>query len=234
MIVASPESPKKTAVERVYVWEFPVRLTHWILFVAIIVLSVTGYYMGHPFIDVQGAAKDHFVMGTMITIHIYAAIFFIAAFVLRIYWFFVGNRYVRLGEYIPLSARRFHSLWNALLYYAFLRREPDYYAGHNALAAGSYAMIYVVYLLMIATGLVLYAVNTSLGAPIRVFDRLAPLFGGLPMTRLIHHIGMWIIWLFVVMHVYFVLLSSLIERIGTFDSIFSGYKFMPTSKADES
>jgi hypothetical protein len=63
---------------------------------------------------------------------------------------------------------------------------------------------------------------------------LAPLFGGLPMARLIHHIGMWIILIFAVVHIYFVLLSSVIEHIGTFDSIFSGYKFLPERKADHS
>jgi Ni,Fe-hydrogenase I cytochrome b subunit len=40
--------------------------------------------------------------------------------------------------------------------------------------------------------------------------------------------------MFAVVHVYFVLLSSVIEHIGTFDSIFSGYKFLPERKADHS
>ena len=32
-----------------YVWEWPVRLTHWFNMLAIVVLSVTGYYIGHPY-----------------------------------------------------------------------------------------------------------------------------------------------------------------------------------------
>jgi Ni/Fe-hydrogenase 1 B-type cytochrome subunit len=60
-----------------------------------------------------------------------------------------------------------------------------------------------------------------------------PLFGGLQMARLIHHVGMWIILIFVVVHVYFVFLSSVIEHIGTFDSIFSGYKFVPEEEAEK-
>jgi Ni,Fe-hydrogenase I cytochrome b subunit len=54
---------------------------------------------------------------------------------------------------------------------------------------------------------------------------LVPLFGGLPIARLIHHIGMWVLLIFVVVHIYFVLLSSVTDHAGTFDSIFSGYKF---------
>ena len=30
-------------LERVYVWEMPVRLTHWVLFFSILILSATGY-----------------------------------------------------------------------------------------------------------------------------------------------------------------------------------------------
>jgi Ni/Fe-hydrogenase 1 B-type cytochrome subunit len=59
-----------------YVWELPVRVTHWLIVVSIAVLAVTGYYIGDPFIAVSGPARDHFVMGTMRVIHLYAAIVF--------------------------------------------------------------------------------------------------------------------------------------------------------------
>ncbi len=232
--LAQQPPARKVTLQRVYVWEVPVRVTHWVLFFSILVLSATGYYIGHPYIDVSGPAKEHFVMGTMIVVHIYAAIFFTIAVVARLYWFFWANRYARLSEYIPVTMRRLRSLWRTFLYYSFISNEPTHYPGHNALAAGSYIMIFAVYLVMIVTGLVLYAVNTTIGAPIRIFEYLAPLLGGLPMARLLHHVGMWIILIFAVVHIYFVLLSSLIEHVGTFDSIFSGYKFMPTRKVDKS
>ena len=225
---------KEVTLERVYVWELPVRLSHWLLFFSIIVLSATGYYIADPFISVPGAAKNHFVMGTVRTVHMYAAIVFTLAVLVRIYWMFAGNGYARLTQFIPLSLRRLRSLWKTFLYYSFIRREPDDYPGHNALAGASYAMIFVVYLVMIATGLALYSVVASVGSPFRVLSFLIPLFDGLQMARLIHHIGMWIVLIFVVMHVYFVFLSSIIEHIGTFDSIFSGYKFMPKRRAGAS
>jgi Ni/Fe-hydrogenase 1 B-type cytochrome subunit len=229
------ESPKKEiTLERLYVWELPVRLTHWVLFFSIIVLSATGYYIGNPYISVPGAATDHFVMGTMRVVHLYAAIIFTLAVLVRIYWLFVGNGYARLMQFIPLSLDRLRSLWKTFLFYSFIRHEPDDYPGHNALAAASYAMIFVVYLVMIATGLALYTAIVSAGSSFQVFAFLVPLFDGLQMARLIHHISMWIILLFVVVHVYFVFLSSVIEHIGTFDSIFSGYKFVPKRRADAS
>jgi Ni/Fe-hydrogenase 1 B-type cytochrome subunit len=229
------QSPKrKVTLERVYVWELPVRLTHWLLFFSIIVLSATGYYIAHPFISVPGQAKDHFVMGTARTIHLYAAIVFTLSAAARIYWFFAGNQYARLAEFIPVSVRRLRSLMRTFLYYSFIRHDPDEYAGHNALAGGSYALIFMVYLVLIATGLALYTVVASATSPFQVFEFLVPWLGGLQMARLIHHIGMWIVLIFAVVHIYFVLLSSIIEHIGTFDSIFSGYKFMPERKTEVS
>jgi len=225
-------APRKVTLERVYVWELPVRLTHWVLFFSILVLSATGYYIASPFISVSGPAGDHFVMGTVRTIHLYAAIAFTLAVLVRIYWFFAGNRFARLSEFIPVSKRRWRSLWRTFLYYSFIRHEPDDYAGHNALAAGTYFVIILIYLLMIATGLALYTVDASVSSPFQIFDFLVPLFDGLQVARLIHHVGMWIVLIFAVIHVYFVFLSSAIEHIGTFDSIFSGFKFMPDQEVD--
>jgi len=229
------EAPKKELnLERLYVWELPVRLTHWVIFFAIVILAATGYYIGNPFISVPGAATSHFVMGTVRAVHLYTAIIFAMAVLVRIYWLFVGNSYARLSQFIPMSRQRLQNLWRTLLYYSFIRHDPDDYPGHNALGAGSYAMIFAVYLIMIATGLALYTAIASAGSPFQVFDFLVPLFDGLQMARLIHHIGMWVVLVFVIMHIYFVFLSSIVEHIGTFDSIFSGYKFVPRRRTGTS
>jgi Ni/Fe-hydrogenase 1 B-type cytochrome subunit len=214
-------------LERVYVWELPVRLAHWFLFFSILTLAATGFYIGHPFISVPGPAKDHFLMGTVRMIHVYAAIVFTVSLFARLYWFFVGNRYARWSEFIPLTGRRLRNLFKTIMFYSFLRHDPDDYAGHNALAGATYIVIYAVYLLMITTGLALYTVYASVHSPFQVFGFLTPVFGGLPMARALHHIGMWVVLVFVVIHVYFVLLASIVEHNGTLGSIFSGYKFIP-------
>ena len=36
------------AVFPVYVWELPVRIWHWVMAVAMVVLAVTGYLIGSP------------------------------------------------------------------------------------------------------------------------------------------------------------------------------------------
>ena len=48
---------------RVYAWEFPIRLTHWLNVLSILTLSVTGLYIGFPFIHATSA--DQYIMGTI-------------------------------------------------------------------------------------------------------------------------------------------------------------------------
>jgi Ni/Fe-hydrogenase 1 B-type cytochrome subunit len=216
---ASRDVGRDMGLARVYVWELPVRISHWLIFFSIIILSFTGYYIGHPFIIVSGPARDHF--------HLYTAIVFVQAVFVRIYWMFAGNTYARITELIPLTPRRFRSLWQAMLFYSYIRRDPEEYPGHSALAGMSYLAIFAIYLVMIVTGLALYASQSAVDSPFRVFGALAPMFYGLPIARLIHHVGMWLLLIFVVVHIYFVLLSSITDYAGTFDSIFSGYKFFP-------
>jgi Ni,Fe-hydrogenase I cytochrome b subunit len=38
-----------TEYYEVYVWEWPVRLFHWVNFLSIMVLAATGYLIGNPF-----------------------------------------------------------------------------------------------------------------------------------------------------------------------------------------
>jgi Ni/Fe-hydrogenase 1 B-type cytochrome subunit len=225
MSAVPAEAAPRVSLERVYIWELPVRLVHWLLFFSILTLAATGYYIGHPFISAPGAASQHFIMGTMRSVHLYASVVFTLAALVRVYWAFAGNAYARWSELIPVSRQRWRSFKQALLFYTFLSRESVDYLGHNALAGLTYAGIFAVYFVMIATGFALYTVYASPSSPMQLFGFLIPLFDGLQVARLIHHIGMWVILVFMVAHVYFPVLYSIVERNGVFDSIFSGYKF---------
>jgi len=221
-------------LERVYVWQLPVRLVHWLLFFSIVILAATGYYLGNPFISVPGPAREHLLMASVRVVHLYASIVFTLSALVRVYWAFAGNSYARWPDFVPVSMRRLQNFKKSLLFYTFLSREPDEYLGHNAVAALTYLLIFVVYFIMIATGLALYIVYAPLNSPMRVFTFLIPIFHGLQDARLIHHIGMWVILVFAVVHVYFVVLYSIVEHIGIFDSIFSGFKFQASRKSAQS
>ena len=40
----------KTELVRTYVWEKPVRITHWLIFFAVVSLCFTGLYIHRPFL----------------------------------------------------------------------------------------------------------------------------------------------------------------------------------------
>jgi Ni/Fe-hydrogenase 1 B-type cytochrome subunit len=224
---AVPETDDSISLERVYVWELPLRLVHWLIFLSVVVLAATGYYIGNPFFS------GPLVMARIRTVHLATSIVFTLALLVRVYWAFAGNRYARWSELLPLSRRRLVSLWRSTAFYTFLSREPVEYLGHNGLAGLTYAFIYFVGLVMVATGLALYTVDAASGSPMQFFAFLIPIFGGLQMARLIHHIGMWVFLLFMVAHVYFVVLYSTVEHLGIFDSILSGFKFEARKKASK-
>jgi Ni/Fe-hydrogenase 1 B-type cytochrome subunit len=218
---------RPTELVRVYVWQWPVRMTHWSTAYSILFLAVTGFYMGHPFITVGGPAGQHFVMGWAKTIHFYSAIVFSLSVLSRLAWMFMGNRYSTWDKFVPVARRRLSGLWNSLRYYFFQLRQPPGFVGHNPLAGFTYLFVFALFLVMIATGLALYNVSAPVGSPFRVFGFLLPLVGGAQSARWIHHLGMWLILAFAVHHVYSAVLMSQVEARGTVESMASGYKFVP-------
>lgn len=214
-------------IVRVYVWELPVRITHWIIALSIGVLSATGIYIGHPFINVSGPAGQHFVMGWAKVIHFYASIAFTLSVLARVTWMFTGNQYAQWDKFIPVHRPRQSGLWPTLKFYLFALRRPPSFVGHNPLAGLTYTLVFGLYCTTIATGLAMYSASAGVGSPLRAFTFLVPLIGGLQTARWIHHIVMWLLLGFTVHHVYSGLLMSTIEANGTMESIFSGHKFVP-------
>jgi Ni/Fe-hydrogenase 1 B-type cytochrome subunit len=211
----------------VYVWQIPVRVTHWLIALSLLLLSVTGFYIGRPFMTVPGQAGQWFVMGWMRIIHFYAAIVFTGAVMARTIWMFTGNKYARWDKFLAVRRTRQKGILPTVLFYSFLRDTPPAYVGHNPVAGSAYLLVFGLYFLAIGTGLVMYAPTAEVGSPLRAFASLAPLVGGFQIARWIHHVVMWLLLGFTVHHVYSAVLVASIEKNGTMDSIFAGYKFVP-------
>jgi Ni/Fe-hydrogenase 1 B-type cytochrome subunit len=213
-------------MQRIYVWQAPVRAAHWLIFLSVVVLSITGFYIGRPFITVPGEARQHFVTGTVKAIHSYAAIVFTLSLLSRLAWMFLGNAYARWDQLIPRSRERLRGVLDMIKYYLFLvdRRTPG--AGHNPLAGLTYVFVYVLLVLQMLIGLGLYGKAAHVGSPLHWFGFLADVFGGPQHARWLHHGFMWLVLGFFVHHVYSALFFSFEEKMGTMESIFSGYKFV--------
>jgi Ni/Fe-hydrogenase 1 B-type cytochrome subunit len=212
---------------RVYVWQIPVRVAHWLIALSIVVLAATGFYIGHPFISVPGEARFSFVMGWTKVVHFYAAIVFTTAVLARLIWMFTGNTYARWDKFVPVHATRRGGIRGTLEFYLFARDKPPTYVGHNPVAGLTYTLVYVLFGFSIFTGLTMYASHAGPTSPLEGFTVLAPIFGGFQTARWIHHVVMWLLLAFAVHHVYSALLLAIVEKMGTMESIFSGYKWVP-------
>jgi Ni/Fe-hydrogenase 1 B-type cytochrome subunit len=208
---------------RVYVWEIPVRLAHWTIVISMIVLGVTGFYIGSPFISVPGEAVYEYVMGTMRFAHFTAAFFLAVAFILRVYWFIVGNEYANFKGLFPVSKDQLRGMWAQLRYYTFTSNKRPHYAGHNPVAGLSYIVIYLLIFLQGLTGLALYGESHPGGLWWTLFSWLFAITSN-NVWRLVHHLLMWIFIAFFLLHLYLGALNDILERSGIISSMVTGYK----------
>lgn len=212
---------------RVYVWEIPVRFTHWVTVATVLLLSLTGGYIADPFL----LPATPFLMNTVRVVHMVAAFTFLASGVLRTYWLFAGNQFSTWRAFIPTDRRHFSEFRRQTAWYLFLRRELPAILGHNALAAGTYMVVFFLFLLQTLTGFALEGVHGGLAATI--FGWLPAVLGGIGNVRLVHHLLMWAILAFMIHHVYSALLVDHWEKNGLMSSIFSGFKFVTRRDIDQ-
>ena len=210
-------------MSRVYVWEFPVRLAHWLIALSIVVLSVTGFYIGAPFLN--GDAET-LIMAYMRFVHFVAAFVFTVCVVVRMYWWFAGNQYARITQFIPMSAERIKNTACTASFYAFCSKDLPHYPGHTGLAGLSYTFLFGLYIVQIVTGFAMYSVAHGGGAIWTLMGGWSLGVMNVAYLRLMHHLIMWVIGIFVIAHVYIGWHNDLIERNGLISSIFSGYKNM--------
>jgi Ni/Fe-hydrogenase 1 B-type cytochrome subunit len=207
-----------------YVWEWPVRLTHWINFISIVVLSVTGFYIGNPFM--QGTNSSSYVMGWMRFCHFVFAYLFALSVLARLIWGFFGNRYASWREFFPwVSKRGWKNIRGTFNYYTFLKAKLPHVVGHNALAAMAYSAVFLLFIVQIFSGFALYGQSRPDGAWGAMTGWLLAIFGNQGL-RLTHHLIMWLLVGFVIHHVYSAWLMDAKEKNGTLSSIFGGYKFV--------
>lgn len=218
---ASAQAEPRRAV---YVWELPVRMTHWVTVISIGVLTVTGIYIATPFVGTSDPAVNQYLMGTMRFMHFVTAFVFTASVLFRIYWAFVGNTYARWNQFLPLNSVRRRDARRMLAYYLFLRREPPAEVGHNPLAGATYVVVFTLFVLQIITGFALYALPFERGTfwPM-LFGWIIVTFGVQPV-RLVHEIIMWLFLAFMIHHVYSCILIDIEERSGLVSSIVTGFK----------
>lgn len=228
--------PQTHQEKAVYVYQAPVRLWHWINALAIMVLCGTGYLIGSPPPAVGGEASDSFLFGYIRFAHFMAGYVMIIGFVFRAYWSIVGNEHARQIFLPPLHSATF---WKEVVYeakwYLMLVKEPKKYEGHNPLATLIMHFGFVWFtLFMIFTGLALYGEGEGMGSwQYDWFSSwLIPLFGQSQDVHTWHHLGMWGILIFIIIHIYAAVREDIMSRQSIISSMFSGWRTFRDNKSN--
>jgi Ni/Fe-hydrogenase 1 B-type cytochrome subunit len=222
-------------IERVYVWQLPVRLYHWVNAAAVATLAVTGYMIGRPFtVPVVGEASFSYFFGWVRFIHFVAAFVFFFNFLGRIYWGFAGNRFARWDQFLPLTPRLLRRQWREAVEVMKVdilqaKVQPMESVGHNALAGWTYFLSFLAFLFQSVTGFGMYAAMSDAWLP-HLFAWVVPLMGGDFAVRQWHHMMMWFFIVFSMIHVYLVFYHDYVEGRGVISSMAGGWKFVERRK----
>lgn len=221
------DSHGETAISRksVYVYEAPVRIWHWINAACILTLALTGYFIGSPLPAQPGEASANFLMGYIRFTHFAAGQILAVFLLLRIYWAFVGNIHARQIFYVPFWSRRFWSEWvHEVKWYTFLTSRPKKYIGHNPLAQFTmFFMLTLPLIFMVITGFALYSEGAGRDSwEYAVFGWIFSLLPNSQDVHTIHHLGMWVILTFVIVHIYVAVREDIMSRQSIISSMISG------------
>ncbi len=218
---------KECKVERIYVWEMPVRIYHWINFICILMLVATGYFIGNPLVIKSASeASNQYIFGTIRFLHFLFAYIFFFNFLFRIYWGFNGNQYSNWKNFIPHTRKQWKEIIDVLrIDILQIREKPLPSIGHNALAGFTYFLLFLAFLFQVITGFGMYsAMSQSWLAGL--FAWIVPLMGGDFAVRQWHHMMMWFFIIVALIHVYLVFYHDYVEARGTTSSMIGGWKFI--------
>lgn len=226
-----PVPPAHGEYEWMYLWQLPLRLMHWIAAISIVLLVVSGFWIGRPFF--MGAAQSTSSFGTQWArlIHFTAGMLLGVTAIVRVYWLLAGNRYERFKALFPVRPRDLRNLFKQMRFYLFMPpKAMPAYIGHNPMAQLSYTVTYMAAALMVVTGFCLYTTTHPEGWMYAVFYPATSLLGGLQNVRLIHHILTWFFIMFVPVHVYLSMRADVLERGGGISQMINGGKFVPVDE----
>ena len=223
-----------TEIRRVYVWQLPVRVYHWVNALCVLVLCVTGYIIGNPpALQSSTEASFGYWFGTVRFIHFLFAFIFFFNFVYRIFFGFIGNRFAKWNTFIPHKKEHFAEMLRVLKIDIFqIAQAPLKALGHNSLAGFTYFLTFLVFLFQSLTGFGLYSAMSESWFP-SLFAWIVTVMGGDAYVRVWHHITMWFFIIFSIVHVYLVFYHDYVEGRGTISSMGGGWKFIEKERLKE-
>ena len=210
---------------RINIWSATLRFQHWANMALIVIMSMSGYYIMNPFFG-PAAETGHdvgYLMGWVRLIHYVSAYLWLGLGFSRLVLSFTANdRQLRWRSLWPLNSREdVKGLWGTIQYYLFLKKEGPLYLAHNPLQQFAYTGIYVMCLIQMLSGIVLYGLYNQTDW-FWVIVAYPMHWMGVSTIRMIHALIMFVLWSFVIVHVYLATRADALERHGGVSSMVNG------------
>ena len=210
---------------RINIWSATLRFQHWANMALIVIMSMSGYYIMNPFFG-PAAETGHdvgYLMGWVRLIHYVSAYLWLGLGFSRLVLSFTAkDRQLRWRSLWPLNSYEdVKGLWGTIQYYLFLKKEGPLYLAHNPLQQFAYTGIYVMCLIQMLSGIVLYGLYNQTDW-FWVIVAYPMHWMGVSTIRMIHALIMFVLWSFVIVHVYLATRADALERHGGVSSMVNG------------
>ncbi len=217
-------------VEEVKEFTSSYRWQHWVRAGSIVALIFTGFYIAYPFVaPAVSGEPDNFLYALIRSWHIIFGFVMIAAVTFKTYLFLFGKEHTYKLELSSMKDLINPVIWiKQIGYYMFLSKHPPLQGIYNPLQFMAYVGMYLLFYLLIITGIVLHVnvYHEGLGGLLYGPGRwVESLMGGLANVREIHHIAMWALMIIIVVHIYMAIFNAVFGKNGSMDAIFSGMKW---------
>ena len=215
-------------VEPVKEWTVAIRINHWAMALAILVLIVTGFYIADPLTMSEGETVDKFFVGNVRFVHILFGVFLMFIFIWRIYLAFFSKFRADWKDFF--SWLDFECTRDQIMFYLLIKKDPPVHKDclYGPMQSLAYSGLFLMIFLIVITGLILMGAGYHAGFTAFFYKILKPvenMLGGLAIVRWVHHILTWLFMLFIVVHVYMAFWYDAILKEGTVSSMISGWLF---------
>ena len=210
---------------RINIWSATLRFQHWANMALIVIMSMSGYYIMNPFFGpaAETGPDVGYLMGWVRLIHYVSAYLWLGLGFSRLVLSFTAkDRQLRWRSLWPLNSHEdVKGLWGTIQYYLFLKKEGPLYLAHNPLQQFAYTGIYVMCLIQMLSGIVLYGLYNQTDW-FWIIVAYPMHWMGVSTIRMIHALIMFVLWSFVIVHVYLATRADALERHGGVSSMVNG------------
>lgn len=214
------------------VWDWPTRVLHWVN--ALLVIALIVLILGAEWMEELGIERQ--LRRPVKEWHAWLGHVFIVTLSLRIIWGFIGNKYARWSDILPMKGWQWQAIGHNIKWYLTgLRGRAARAVGHDPLAAVFYTVLFIVLISQALTGMVLSGAdfNTFPGTLLTGGMGEEALEGLEDMMEELHEAGYIFILFFMAAHLAGLIAHELKEKTGLLTSMVNGKKCLPREDAKQ-